>query len=129
VLVFDSNTTDHTVIPEMLRVISEKVGADAAGIPFDVVCFIPQIEAIFFRGDIELDRIFPRMKTVFDQVSSNTDPKQQLDVLLGQGGGPETLASFLGKLTSDEAVQIQSKEPIRRISGFLSDNLAPVHSG
>jgi hypothetical protein len=128
VILFDTNILEQAVIADMIRDMKDQVNPAAVGIPYDVICCIPQIEMIFFEGAIDLQRIFPRFEEVFVNKLARTNPRQQLEALFKEGGGPRTLSAFLGKLKSDEVEKVQARDPIRRIVFFVTNNLAPVHS-
>jgi hypothetical protein len=128
VILFDTDTLDPAGIADKLQDIKEQVAPAAVGIPYDVVCCIPKIEKVFFEGAIDLERIFPRFKDVFAKKNARTNPKQQLEALLKEGGGPETLSTFLGKLKLDEVTQVQARDPIRQVVVFITNNVAPVQS-
>ncbi len=127
VILFDTNTLEHAVIADLLRDIKDQVAPAAVGIPYDVVCCIPHIEKVFFESAIDLQRIFPRFEEVFVNKIAQSNPKQQLEALFKEGGGPGTLNDFLGKLKSEEVEKVQAKDPIRQIVVFITNNLAPVH--
>jgi hypothetical protein len=128
VIVFDTNTLEDAVIAEMLRDMKDQVAPAALGIPYDVVCCIPRIEKVFFESAIDLQRIFPYFKAVFVKGIARTNPKQQLEALFKEGGGPGTLSAFLAKLKPDEVEKLQAMDPIRRVVVFITNNLAPVQS-
>jgi hypothetical protein len=128
VILFDTDTLVQTAITDMLRNMKARVTPAAVGIPYDIVCCVPQIEMVFFEGAIDLRRIFPRFEEVFVKKLARTNPKQQFEALLEEGGGPGTLSAFLGKLKSDEVEKVQAEDPIRRVGVFITNNLAPVHS-
>ncbi len=107
---------------------NDKVAPAAVGILYDVVCCIPHVETVFFQGTIDLRRSFPRFKEVFVEKIARTNPKQQLEALFKEGGGPRTLSALLGKLKSDEVEQVRAKDPIHSVVAFIDNNIAPVHS-
>lgn len=128
VILFDTNTLDRTVIADMLRDMKDQVAPIAVGIPYDVVCCVPQIEIVFFEGAIDLRRIFPRFEEFFAKKLARINPRQQLEALLIGGGGPRTLSAFLGKLKPDEVERVQGKDPIRWVADFITNNFAPIYS-
>jgi hypothetical protein len=116
-------------IAEKVQSMKESVEAVAGDTPFDIIYCIPRIEAVFFDGVIDLQRVFPEFKHVFIPELAKTNPKRQLDALLEQGGGPGNLGTFLQQLTSKEVKRVQSKDPLRQVSTFITKHRDPaMHS-
>jgi len=125
-ILFDTDTVDPTVIMETIQTTKQLVASVAGDIPFDIISFIPHIEAAFFEGSIDLQRIFPRFKKVSIQKVAKLQPKEQLRVLFEKGGGPRKLEEFLAHLTLDEVKQLQSKGPIHQLITFIKSNRDPA---
>jgi hypothetical protein len=123
---FDTDTLNQAAIADMVREMRDQVASAAVGVQYDFVSCIPQIEVVFFEGTIDLRRLFPHFKEVFVKRFARTNPRQQLEVLFKEGGGPTTLGAFLERLTSDEVEKVQAKDPIRRLVVFITNNRAPV---
>ena len=121
-ILLNTETMDPTVIAETVQTTRYLMRLVAGDTPFDIVYFIPQIEAIFFEGSIDFQRIFPDFKPHFILQFAKTQPKQQLQVLFEKGRGPANLRAFLDELTSEEVEQLRSKNPIRQLITFITSN-------
>ena len=121
-ILLDMDTLDATVIAETVQTTRYLMRSVAGDTPFDIVYFVPQIEAIFFEGSIDLQRIFPDFKPYFILQFAKTQPKQQLQLLFEKGRGPANLRAFLDELTAEEVEQLRSRYPIRQLITFITNN-------
>ena len=118
-IVMDTDTMDPTTIAETVRASRHLIAAVAGETPFEVVYCIPEIETIFFDGVVNLQRIFPDFENCFFLPFASTQPKQQFELLLRDGGGPKTLSDFLDQLTTSDVEKLQRTYPIRQLSAFI----------
>jgi len=122
-LVLDTDTLNPTIIAENIQTTRYLMGIVAGDTPFDIIYFIPHIEAIFFEDTTLLRRIFPQFDDVFIRQFARTQPKDQLEVLFQEGGGPKTLNAFLGQLTSADVEKLRSAyPPIQQVMAFVTNN-------
>jgi len=121
-VMLDTDTLDPTIIAETIQTTRHLMGAVAGDTPFDIIYCIPHLEAIFFEDTAPLQRIFPKFGSVFILQFAKTQPKDQLELLLQQGGGPKTLSAFLDQLTSADAEKLRSTYPIEHVMAFINNN-------
>jgi hypothetical protein len=121
-VILDTDTLDPTIIAERIQTTGYLMAAAAGDTPFDIISCIPHIEAIFFEDTAPLQRIFPKFGNVFILQFAKTQPKDQLELLLQQGGGPKTLNDFLDQLTSADAEKLRSTYPIAHVMAFINNN-------
>lgn len=128
-ILLDTETLVKADIAAMVRTAKSRLREVAGDTPFDVFCCVPEIEAIFFTGGVELRRIFPAWERVFDQELAKVEPKRSLETLFKSGKGPRKLIDFLAELTATEIEHLRSKDPIRLVISFIANNRGPGHSG
>jgi hypothetical protein len=121
-VLLDTDTLDPTIISETIQTTRYLMGAVAGDTPFDIIYCIPHIEVIFFEDATALQRIFPQFRTVFILQFAKTQPKDQLELLFQEGGGPKTLNAFLDQLTSDEVEKLRTSYPIHDVMAFIRNN-------
>ncbi len=125
-IVLDTDTVDPALLIDKIQVTKQEIGSVAGDVPFDIIFFIPEIEAVFFDDSIDLPRIFPAFKKVYTRKVAKLKPREQLLALLENGGGPNTLSSFLDELTSEDVERLQAKEPIRQLIAFIRRHRQPT---
>jgi hypothetical protein len=121
-VIFDTDTLDPTIVAERIQTTRYLMGAVAGDTPFDIIYCIPHIEAIFFEDTTALKRIFPQFGNVFILQFAKTQPKDQLELLFQEGGGPKTLNAFLKQLTSDDVEKLRASYPIQHVMAFITNN-------
>ena len=121
-VMLDTDTLDPTVIAETVQTTRHLMGAVAGGTPFDIIYCIPHIEALFFEDTAALQRMFPQFGSVFILQFAKTQPKDQLEFLFQNGGGPKSLNIFLDQLTSADVEQLRTVYPIPHVMAFISNN-------
>jgi hypothetical protein len=121
-LMLDTDTLNATLIADMVQTTRYLMAEAAVGTPFDVIYYVPHIEAIFFEDTSGLERIFPDFKNAFILQFARTQPKAQLEVLLQRGGGPNDLDGFLSSLTTEEVEKVRSASPIKQVIEFITVN-------
>jgi hypothetical protein len=121
-ILFDTDALDEAVIGEAFRAMKESVESVAGDVRFDIVSCIPNIEAVFFNGAVDLRRIFPEFEYALIPKLAKADPKRQLEALFENGGGPGNLDKFLAQLSSKEVKKLQAKGPIRQLATFIKKN-------
>lgn len=126
VLIYDTDTLNPAMIAETSEATRYLLYMVATGTPFDVLPCIPQLEAIFFEDVIDFRRIFPRFETAFLLRFAKTQPREQLQVLFEQGGGPGNMGDFLKQLTPDEQKKLQSKYPMAQLVDFIASHREAV---
>src|ERR1043165_767825 len=128
-ILLDTETLDSAIIAETVQTTNHLMRSVAGDTPFEVVYCVPHLEAIFFEDSIDFQRIFPDFKSVFILQVPKSQPKQQLQVLFEKGRGPGKLDDFLSHLTSEEVAQMQSRNPIRQLISFITNNRESVLPG
>jgi hypothetical protein len=78
---------------------------------------------MFFEDTTALQRIFPQFDNVFILQFAKTQPKDQLELLFQEGGGPKTLNAFLDQLTSDDVERLRALYQIQRVMAFIRNNM------
>jgi hypothetical protein len=121
-VILDTNTLDPTIITETVQTTRHLMSAVAGDTAFDIIYCIPHIEAIFFEDTTALRRIFPQFGNLFILQFAKTQPKDQLELLFQQGGGPKTLNAFLDQLTSENIEKLRSSYPIEHAMAFITNN-------
>jgi hypothetical protein len=121
-VMLDTKTLDPTIISETIQTTRYLMAAVAGDMSFDVIYCIPQVEAIFFEDTAPLQRIFPKFGNDFIPQFARTQPKEQLEVLLQQGGGPRTLSAFLDQVTATDVEKLRSTHPIEQVMAFIANN-------
>ncbi|SRR6266568_5264757 len=122
-VMLDTDTLDPTVIRETIQMTRHLIGTVAGKTAFDIIYCIPHLEAVFFEAPVDLQRIFPKFKSVYILQFAKTQPKGQLDLLLKEGGGPRKLSEFLDQLTSEDAAKLRLTYPIEHLMTFIKNNL------
>jgi hypothetical protein len=117
----DTDSLDPSAIRETVTSTEQLLSAVADGVPFKVVYCIPEIEAIFFEAPIDLKRIFPLYDEHFFLMYAKTRPKEALNYLLENGGGPKTLSAFLDQLTLEDIGRLRTTYQIGQLIGFANE--------
>jgi hypothetical protein len=121
-VMIDTDTLDPTIIAETVGTTRYLMSAVAGETPFEIIYCVPHLEAIFFEAPIDFQRIFPNFSRVFILQFAKTQPKNQLDFLLKEGGGPGNLSDFLNELTADDIVKLQATYQIQHLMAFIKNN-------
>jgi len=77
--------------------------------------------ALFFESPGILNRLFPQYDHQFFLMFAKTSPKQALEFLFKNGGGPKNLAELLGSLIPDDIEQLRLIYPLNRLVTFVTD--------
>ncbi len=125
-IVLDMDTVDPAVLIDRTQDTKQQIESVAGDTPFDIILFIPEIEAVFFDDLVDLQRIFPAFKKAYVRKMAKFQPKEQLQTLFEKGHGPNDLSSFLDQLTSEEVERLQSKDPICQLIAFIKSNRKPT---
>ncbi len=125
----DTDTLDPTSIVEIVQTTRYLLATVAGDTPFDIIYCVPHLELIFFEAGLDLKRIFPNYNSVFMLQFAKTQPKNQLELLFANGGGPRNLRDFLGSLTTEDVGKLRSVYPIQHLVVFISNNLEPAVHG
>jgi hypothetical protein len=120
-LVVNMNSLDAATIREKYLTTEQLLRAVSGGTPFKVIPCYPVLEAIFFSDAKVLERIFPQWRTLFNPMYFSKTPKDALDDLLANGGGPTTLSNFLDALTEADVKRLRATGPIRELISFVSE--------
>jgi hypothetical protein len=129
----DTGSLDPSVTVETIstdRLESQLLADVASGTPFKVVYCIPDLEALFFNGSIDLKRIFPNYDEGVYLMFAKTSSKRALEALFKNGGGPKDLHQLLDHLTSEDAERLRGTYPINQLMEFIDDlRIIPAKSG
>ena len=125
----DTGSLDPSVILETTST-ERLLEAVAAGTPFKVVYCVPELEAVFFNAPSDLKRIFPNYQEGVYRMFAKTSPKEALEALFENGGGPKNLGEFLDHLTSEVAERLRRADPVHQLMDFIHElNTVPAKSG
>lgn len=119
---------DSTIVAEMIQTTRHLMSSAAGDTPFDLIYFVPHIEAIFFADNAIPRRIFPQFDAVFIPQFGRTQPKDLLEFLFQNGAGPGNLQAFLDSLTSGEIEKLRAGPEIQNVIAFISNNTKAVLS-
>lgn len=122
-IVFDTNTPKKKDSEREAKELKKELTAAVGHTSHAVFACIPEIEAILFANGVDLSRLFPSFKAVYQRRVATTSPKKQLEALLLKGGGPNTLEGLLAKLTRDEIEHLRYVAPIPCIIAFVITHL------
>ena len=117
----DTDSLDSEAISERYATISQLLAAVAGDTPYKVVLCIPVIEAIFFEAQGPLGRLFPKVDLDSYAMLYKTQPREVLDLLFENGGGPKNLAKLLDGLTDKDVERLRVTGPIRQLSMFIQE--------
>ncbi len=118
-LLFDTDTMDPQAIWDAVQTTEDLLRAVAAGTLFRVIYCTPELEAVFFDSEMNLNRVFPHYDHGFFLKYAKTQPKQALEYLFKNGGGPATLQELLDDLTSNDIERLRSTYPVRHLVEFV----------
>jgi hypothetical protein len=121
-MLLETGTLEPTIIAETIQTTRYVISAVAGDTPFAVIDCIPHIEVIFFEDTAVLQRIFPNFANHFILQFARTQPKDQLEFLFQEGGGPGNLKAFLDQLTSEEIEKLRASQPIQQAMAFIMNN-------
>jgi hypothetical protein len=107
----------RTTMEELLQAVS---GGEARS---KVILCFPVVEAILFEAPDILTRIFPKVALNSILMFYKTQPRQALEFLFREGGGPSSLPKFLSSLTEEDVDRLRMIGPIRDLNHFLFEVL------
>jgi hypothetical protein len=120
-VILETHTSDAATVGEKLRSMEYLLEIVAGGTPFKVVPCVPEIEVIFFEAPNLLKSMFPKFDLATYSMFCKTQPREVLNLLLNQGGGPTTLEQFLASLTEKDLEKLRTKGPAQELIQFISE--------
>ena len=117
--VIDTKSLDPGVIWETVTTMKQLLEAAAAGTSYTVIYCVPELESIFFDDRIDLKKIFPKYDQQFFLMFAKTSPKQALEFLFKEGGGPKRLSELLDALTTEDTKKLRETYPIGQLMTFI----------
>jgi hypothetical protein len=120
-VLIDTESLEPSAIAETVTTTDQLLGAVAGGTPFRAIYCIPELEVVFFEAPIGLKRIFPHYDQHFFPMFAKTRPKEALQYLFKNGGGPTNLSQFLDDLTSEDVEHLRTTDPIKQLINFADE--------
>ena len=128
VVMLDTDTLEPIAIWNLVQLYESLVGAVAAGsVPYKIIHSIPELEAIFFDdtdGKFDAHEMFPRVPPSFMKMVAQKRPREALDYLFAEGGGPPNFTEFLAKLGGEDKANLRKVYPIHQLTTFIEECMA-----
>jgi hypothetical protein len=118
--VIDTESLEPSVIHDVVATTEQLLRMVAGATPFRVISCTPALEAVFFEGHLNLKKIFPHAEQQF-LMFAKTSPKEALNFLFENGGGPKNLSEFLDRLLPEDIAKLQATYPIQHLVSFISE--------
>jgi hypothetical protein len=119
-LVTDSDTTDRGRIEEQQEDLEDYLRWVSQGVPFAVIQFVPQIEAVFFRCPRILERISGERLDANALAAAVCAPAAVLQNLFGHRA--DLIAAILPHLTEEDVAALRTHGSVRKLRQFVRNS-------
>lgn len=124
-VMFDTDTLEPIAIRDLVTTMEQLLRSVAGTTSFKLIYCVPELESIFFDATV-LKSVFPGFDEMLFVMFAKNSPKQALEYMFANAGGPRSLSEFLDHLTQENIEKLRSTYPIQHLMQFLDS--VPVES-